>query len=109
MDYAAEFYASAERVMGGSTDPKVQRLATLAQRHAAESQAAHDGGDHAGASAHLSSAANYLKDAATMHTGKLSRGDFASPEVLDLAHLGKAQELHQQYVNEINKGKNNGR
>lgn len=93
----------------GTSDPKVIRHADQAMRHARNAEEAHNAGDYVGASAHLSEAAMHLQNAATTHTGKLNRDDVASPELLDIAHLGKAQDIHQSYVDEINEGKNNGR
>jgi hypothetical protein len=56
---------------------------------------------------HASEAAGYLKGAAKLHITTLD--DFPEPQMLDLAHLGKAQELHQSYVDAINEGKKHGR
>lgn len=109
MQAARDMYDSAVRVSGQTGNAKAIRCTNMAMTHAEKAEKAHEAGDLAGANAHLGEAARHLHNAATVHTGTLSRGDFASPEILDLAHLGKAQEVHQNYVNEINEGKNNGR
>jgi len=88
------------------TDPKAQRMAKSALGCSVESLKAHASGDFTGASMHASKAAGYVKDAAKLHAATLE--DYAPPQVLDLAHLGKAQRLHQDYVDAINEGKKNG-
>jgi hypothetical protein len=109
IEAAYDIHQRARHLATFSQDPKVVRYANLAADHAEKANGAHNTGDTVGASAHLGEAAKYLQSAATLHTGKMNRGDVASPEILDVAHLGKAQELHQNYVDEINKGKNDGR
>jgi hypothetical protein len=83
------------------------KLAQKAVECSTASLKAHSEGDSVGASMLASSAAGHLKDAAKLHITTLD--DFAPPMVLDLAHLGKAQELHQSYVDATNEGKKNGR
>jgi hypothetical protein len=96
----------ANLLSGLTTLSKATRLAQKAVGCSTEGLKAHSLGDVVGASMHASKAAGYLRDAAKLHTSTLD--DFASPEVLDLAHLGKAQRLHQNYVDAINEGKKNG-
>ena len=90
-----------------TTHGKAAKLAQQAAGCSLAGLTAHSKGDVVGASMHAQKAAGYLKDAAKLHIATLD--DFASPMVLDLAHLGKAQELHQSYVDAINEGKKNGR
>lgn len=89
-----------------ATDKKAQKLAKSALGCAVEGLKAHASGDFTGASMHASQAAGHVRSAAKLHAATLD--DYAPPQVLDLAHLGKAQELHQSYVDAINEGKKNG-
>jgi hypothetical protein len=90
-----------------ATHPKASRLAQKALGCSIEGLKAHSKGDVAGASMHASYAANHLTDAAKLHVSTLD--DFPEPQMLDLAHLGKAHSIHQSYVDSINEGKKNGR
>jgi uncharacterized protein YyaL (SSP411 family) len=99
-------HEQASIVSGVATDKKAQKLAQSAVGCSVEGLKAHAGGDYTGASMHAAKAAGYLRDSAKLHAATLD--DYAPPMVLDLAHLGKAQELHQDYVNAINEGKKNG-
>ena len=94
------------QVLGVVTDPKAQKLLKSALGCSVEALTAHSKGDVVGASLHASKAAGYLRNSAQLHAKTLD--DYAPPMVLDLAHLGKAQELHQNYVDAINEGKKNG-
>lgn len=90
-----------------TTHGKAAKLAQKAVECSTASLKAHSKGDSVGASMLASSAAGHLRDAAKLHITTLD--DFAPPQVLDLAELGKAQELHQSYVDATNEGKKNGR
>jgi hypothetical protein len=90
-----------------TTHPQAAKLAQKASESSLKGLKAHFNGDVVGASMHASEAAGYLKDAAKLHITTLD--DFPEPQMLDLAHLGKAQELHQSYVDAINEGKKHGR
>lgn len=90
--------------------PKARRLASQAVKCATGALVAHNAGQYDGANAHAEKAAAFLRDAATIHAGTLKvTGETPSPQILDAAHLGKGQELHSEYVHEINEGKQNGR
>lgn len=105
-----DFFQTVDALLGECTNPKVLRLAQSAQKHAQSAAAAHVGGTPAEANAHFAQAAQDLHDAAVIHAGKMKGlGQDPHPLVLDAAHLGKAQELHQEYVNQVNEGLNNGR
>ena len=90
-----------------TTDKQAARLAQQALGCSVEGLKAHSKGDVVGASMHVSKAAGYLRDSAKLHITTLD--DFAPPHVLDLAHLGKAQRLHHDYLDATNEGKKNGR
>lgn len=90
-----------------ATHPKAARLAQKALGCSVEGLKAHSKGDVAGASMHASYAATHLTDAAKLHVSTLD--DFPEPQMLDLAHLGKAHSIHNSYVDSINEGKKNGR
>jgi hypothetical protein len=109
IDSAAELHGTAERISMATQHPKVVRYANEAMKNAVNASNAHDIGDYSGASAYFAEAVSHLQNAALLHTGKMGLGEFASPEVLDAAHLGKGQELHQNYLDEINEGTHNGR
>ena len=85
-----------------------RKLASQAVQCATAGLMAHQDKNYAGASAHAAKAAGYLKDAARLHVGTLD-GETPSPQMLDAAHLGGAQQLHQDYVDSINEGRNKGR
>jgi hypothetical protein len=89
-----------------ATHPKAVRLAQKALGCSVEGLKAHSSGDYTGASMHASYAAAHLTDAAKLHVSTLD--DFPEPQMLDLAHLGKAHSMHQDYVDAINEGKKNG-
>jgi len=91
-----------------ATHPKVSRLAGQAVQCATAGLMSHQDGNYDAANAHAAKAAGYIKDAATIHVGTLN-GETPSPMVLDAAHLGGAQKLHEDYVDAINEGKKNGR
>lgn len=90
-----------------TTHGKAAKLAQKAVECSTAGLKAHSKGDSVGASMYASNAAGHLKDAAKLHISTLD--DFPEPQVLDLAHLGKAQRLHQDYVDATNEGKKNGR
>lgn len=70
----------------------------------AKSAKAHIGNDHAGASMYLRQVADGLTSGAKI----LAAAGSEDPEVLNVAHLGKAYGIHQNYVDAINEGKRNG-
>jgi hypothetical protein len=90
-----------------ATHPKATRLAQKALGCSVEGLKAHSKGDVVGASMHASYAATHLTNAAKLHVSTLD--DFPEPQMLDLAHLGKAHSIHRSYVDAINEGKKNGR
>jgi hypothetical protein len=89
-----------------ATHPKATKLAQKALGCSVEGLKAHSKGDVVGASMHASYAATHLTNAAKLHVSTLD--DFPEPQMLDLAHLGKAHSMHQDYVDAINEGKKNG-
>jgi hypothetical protein len=91
-----------------TTHRGARKLAGQAVQCATAGLMSHQDGNFDGANAHAAKAAGYLKDAARLHVGTLV-GETPSPQVLDAAHLGGAQQLHQDYVDSINEGKKNGR
>lgn len=106
----AELGHDAQLMGRETTDLNAQRSIRQALMCVNSAHDAHEAGDPVGASAHLGKAARYLNDAAKAHTGKLKRGDLdSSPVMLDHADLGKGHQLHQDYLDDINKGKNDGR
>ena len=109
MSAASEIYDSASRISAQTTNSRVIGCSTQAMKHAEKADVAHNNGDAAAANLHLAQAAQHLQNASLHYTGTLKRGDIAPFDVLDHAHLGKSHELHQQYVDEINEGKKNGR
>ena len=110
MESAIQLHGAAARLSMATRDPKVVRMANKSMEHSIKATGAHYDGDWQAASAHLAEAVTHLQNAASLHTGTLKRGETdVSPEILDHAHLGRGQELHQEYLDEINKGKNNGR
>jgi hypothetical protein len=90
-----------------ATHPKATKLAQKALGCSVEGLKAHSKGDVVGASMHASYAATHLTNAAKLHVSTLD--DFPEPQMLDLAHLGKAHSIHNSYVDSINEGKKNGR
>ena len=98
----------ARMIQNITTSRQAKKLARLAVNHATGALMSHNNGEFDGANLRLETAAGYLRDAARIHAGTLE-GETPSPEVLDSAHLGGAQKHHQDYVDVINKGKNNGR
>lgn len=92
-----------------TTSPKARKLAAQAVQCATAAIQSHNERAYDGANLHAGKAAGYLRDAATIHAGTLGNGEVPSPEILDAAHLGGAQQIHHDYVASINEGKNNGR
>ena len=97
-----------------SNNKKVHGYASEAMKHcnaALGIMRAHDANPlHSlgGATEAAGSARELLRLAASTHADDLESGDAPSSGVLDIAKLGKAHELHQQLVDDINEGKNNG-
>lgn len=93
-----------------TTSKKARKLAATAVQHATGGLMHHNSGNFDGANRHAGEAADYLHKAVQLHVGTLQgTGETPSPELLDISHLGGAQKMHQEYVDEINEGKNNGR
>lgn len=109
VDHLITLGQQARLIQNTTTSPKARKLAAQAVQCATAGIQSHNEGTFDGANLHASKAAEYLRNAATVHAATLSKGEFPSPEILDAAHLGGAQALHQNYVDSINKGKNNGR
>jgi hypothetical protein len=91
-----------------ATHRTARKLAGQAVQCATAGIQAHNEGAFDSANLHAGKAAEYLRDAARIHAGTLME-ETPSPDVLDAAHLGGAQKLHQNYVDAINEGKKNGR
>ena len=105
-----EFFDTIDALMAECTDRRVVKLASQARGHAQAAVESHSKGDAVGANAHMAQASQDLHDAAVFHAGRMNGlGKTPSPLVLDVAHLGKAQELHQKYTDSINEGMKNGR
>lgn len=90
-----------------ATHDKAAKLAQKAVECSTAGLKAHSKGDVVGASMYASNAATHLTNAAKLHVSTLD--DFPEPQMLDLAHLGKAHSMHQSYLDAINEGKKNGR
>lgn len=99
----------ARLIQNTATSPKARKLAAQAVQCATAGIQSHNEGAFDGANLHAGKAAEYLRNAATIHAATLGNGETPSPQVLDAAHLGGAQKIHQDYVASINEGKNNGR
>lgn len=97
------------RMIQNITTHKVARkLAGQAVQCATAGLMSHQDGNLDAANLHASNAANYLTDAAKLHLTTLGE-ETPSAQVLDVAHLGAAHQMHQDYVDAINEGKHNGR
>lgn len=89
---------------------KAKRLAAKAVQHATGALQFHNEGKFDGANLHAETAAELLRQAALLHVKNgQEKGEISGPALLDVAHLGAAQESHQGYVDSVNEGKNNGR
>ena len=109
VDHLITLGQQARMIQNVSTSPKARKLAAQAVQCATAGIQSHNEGAFDGANMHAGKAADYLRDAAKIHAGTLGNGEVPSPEILDAAHLGGAQQHHQDYVAAINEGKNNGR
>lgn len=100
----------AKAMLGETSDLRATNSLRQVLIHVNSAHDAHTAGDAPGASAHMREAAGYLQDAAKIHTGKLERGAHDSSAVM-LGHeaLGRGHQIHQEYLEDINKGNNNGR
>lgn len=99
----------ARMIQNVTTHKTARKLAGQAVQCATAGLMSHNEGSYDAANLHASKAAAYLKDAAKLHVTTLEDGETPSPQILDAAHLGGAQKLHEEYVDSVNKGKNNGR
>lgn len=109
VDHLITLGQQARTIQNVSTSPKARKLAAQAVQCATAGIQSHNEGAFDGASMHAGKAAEYLRNAATIHAATLGNGEVPSPEIMDAAHLGGAQAHHQSYVDSINEGKNNGR
>lgn len=109
VDHLITLGQQARMIQNTATSPKARKLAAQAVQCATAGIQSHNEGSFDGANLHAGKAAAYLRDAATIHAGTLSNGEVPSPQILDAAHLGGAQQIHSDYVAAINEGKNNGR
>lgn len=92
-----------------ATHKKARKLASLAVKHATAGLQAYNLKQDS-ANTHMNLAKNYLKDASIIHANTLDQQKLVAPApVLQHAMLGEGEELHQQFADDINKGKNNGR
>lgn len=88
---------------------KARQLAEQAVKHATGGLMHHNDGNFDGANRHAGEAAKFLQDAAKLHVSAiLKTGETPAPQDLDVAHLGEAQKMHEDYLAPINEGKNNG-
>lgn len=109
VDHIITLGQQARLIQNTTTNAKARKLAGQAVQCATAGIQSHNEGSFDGANLHAGKAAEYLRNAATIHAATLSKGETPSPQVLDAAHLGGAQQIHHDYVAAINEGKNNGR